>query len=106
MTLANKLLLLGAALALASSARAGPCNTASHDAGSGNVPGHTRQATGPTATDSKDRPPTSAAVAEQSRQPEPAPNQQPRKMRGGAGTQHKKKKTRGGGQKKKKKKKR
>jgi hypothetical protein len=54
-------MIMGAALAFsATSAYAGPCNTASRDAGSGNVPGYTGQTTGSTATDSTQHPPTSA----------------------------------------------
>lgn len=57
---ANKLMILSAALALcANSVHAGPCNTTSRDAGSGNVPGYTGQTTGSAATD-KEHPPTSA----------------------------------------------
>ena len=57
----SRLTILGALLAFtAGSANAGPCNTASRDAGSGNVPGYTGQTTGSTATDSKQHPPTSA----------------------------------------------
>ncbi|MFK4385152.1 hypothetical protein ABIA40_004560 [Bradyrhizobium sp. USDA 223] len=59
--IANKLIILGAVLVFsASSVYAGPCNTASRDAGSGNVPGYTGQTTGSTATDSTQHPPTSA----------------------------------------------
>src|SRR4030095_10439852 len=58
---ANRLMILGAVLAFsASSVYAGPCNTASRDAGSGNVPGYTRQTTGSTATGSPQHPPTSS----------------------------------------------
>jgi len=57
----SRLMILGAVLAFStSSAYAGPCNMASRDAGSGNVPGYTGQTTGSTATDSKQHPPTSA----------------------------------------------
>jgi hypothetical protein len=59
--IANRLMIFGAALAFgASSVYAGPCNMASRDAGSGNVPGYTGQTTGSTATDSKQHPPTSS----------------------------------------------
>jgi hypothetical protein len=52
MFIGSKLMILGAVLAFsANSANAGPCNTASRDAGSGNVPGYTGQTTGSTATD-------------------------------------------------------
>jgi hypothetical protein len=58
---ANRLVILGAVLAIsATSVYAGPCNTASRDAGSGNVPGYTGQTTGSTAADSKQHPPTSS----------------------------------------------
>jgi hypothetical protein len=61
MFVGNKVMILGAVLAFgASSAYAGPCNTASRDAGSGNVPGYTGQTVGSTATESKEHPPTSA----------------------------------------------
>ena len=57
----NRLMILGAVLAFSTtSVYAGPCNTASRDAGSGNVPGYTEQTTGSTATDSKQHPPTSS----------------------------------------------
>lgn len=57
----NRLMILGAVLAFsASPVYAGPCNTASSDAGSGNVPGYTEQTTGSTAVDSKQHPPTSS----------------------------------------------
>lgn len=96
----NKLMTLGAVLAFsASSAYAGPCNMASRDAGSGNVPGYTGQTTGSAAADSKQHPPTSAmnkasenvatssqdaqrqmqnepTAAEQSKKSEPAPSSQ------------------------------
>jgi len=96
----NKLMTLGAVLAFsASSAYAGPCNMASRDAGSGNVPGYTGQTTGSTAADSTQHPPTSAmnkasenvatssqdaqrqmqnepTAAEQSKKSEPAPSSQ------------------------------
>ena len=56
----NRLIVLGAVLAFSStSVYAGPCNTASRDAGSGNVPGYTEQTTGST-PDSKQHPPTSS----------------------------------------------
>ncbi|MGX0962552.1 hypothetical protein AB7M63_003001 [Bradyrhizobium japonicum] len=59
--IADRLMILGAVLALsANSAYAGPCNTASRDAGSGNVPGYAGQTIGSTATDSKEHPPTSS----------------------------------------------
>jgi hypothetical protein len=59
--IANRLMIFGAALAFsANSVYAGPCNMASRDAGSGNVPGYTGQTTGSTATDSKQHPPTSS----------------------------------------------
>jgi hypothetical protein len=59
--IANRLTILGAVLAFsASSVYAGPCNTASRDAGSGNVPGYTGQTTGSTATGSQQHPPTSS----------------------------------------------
>ena len=103
----NKLMILGAALAFsANSAYAGPCNSASHDAGSGNVPGYTGQTTGSTATDSKAHPPTSAmnkasentatssedakrqmqseaTAADQSKATKPAPSAQSQKMTAG-----------------------
>src|SRR6478672_5460164 len=103
----SRLTILGALLALtAGSANAGPCNTASRDAGSGNVPGYTGQTTGSTATDSKQHPPTSAmnkateniatssqdaqsqmqgqpTAAGQSRQNEAAPSEQSQKMTAG-----------------------
>jgi hypothetical protein len=57
----KKLMILGAVLAFsANSAYAGPCNTASRDAGSGNVPGYTGQTTGSTATDSREHAPSAA----------------------------------------------
>ena len=101
---AARLTILGAVLVFgAGSAIAGPCNTASRDAGSGNVPGFTGQTTGSTATDSKEHPPTTAmnkategvatssqdaqrqmqgrpTAAEQSQQTKPAPSGQPQKM--------------------------
>lgn len=59
--IANRLMILGAVLAFsANSVYAGPCNTVSRDAGSGNVPGYTGQTTGSTATDSKQHPPASS----------------------------------------------
>ena len=103
----NKLMILGAALAFsANSAHAGPCNSASHDAGSGNVPGYTGQTIGSTATDSKAHPPTSAmnkasentatssedakrqmqseaTAADQSKATKPAPSAQSQKMTAG-----------------------
>src|SRR5262245_50262795 len=96
----NRLMVLGAVLAFsATPVYAGPCNTASRDAGSGNVPGYTGQTTGSAATDSKQHPPTSAmnkaseniatssqdaqrqmqsepTAAEQSKKIEPAPSSQ------------------------------
>ena len=61
MFIGGKLMILGAVLAFsANSANAGPCNTASRDAGSGNVSGYTGQTTGSTATESKEHQPTSA----------------------------------------------
>ena len=101
---ANRLMILGAVLACgANSAIAGPCDTASRDAGSGNVPGYTEQTTGSTAASSKEHPPTAAmnkaaegaatssedaqrqmqgqpTAAEQSRETKPAPSGQPHKM--------------------------
>ena len=57
----NRLMVLGAVLAFSTtSVYAGPCNTASRDAGSGNVPGYTEQTTGSTPTDSTQHPPTSS----------------------------------------------
>ena len=59
--IAYRLMSLGAVLAFsATSVYAGPCNTASRDAGAGNVPGYTGQTTGSTAADSKQHPPTSS----------------------------------------------
>ena len=56
----NRLMILGAVLTFSTtSVYAGPCNTASRDAGSGNVPGYTEQTTGST-PDSKQHPPTSS----------------------------------------------
>ena len=107
MNASNRLMILGALLAFsASSANAGPCNTASRDAGSGNVPGYTGQTIGSTATDSKQHPPTSVmnkatentatssedaqrqmqgqpTAAQQSRQTEPAPSEHAQKMTAG-----------------------
>ncbi|MGV7219025.1 hypothetical protein [Bradyrhizobium sp. UFLA05-112] len=104
MIAANRLTILGAVLAFsANSAIAGPCDTASRDAGSGNVPGYTGQTTGSTAADSKEHPPTTAmnkategaatssedaqrqmqgqpTAAEQSQQTKPAPSGQSQKM--------------------------
>jgi len=98
--IANRLMILGAALAFSThSVYAGPCNTASRDAGSGNVPGYTGQTTGSTAADSTQHPPTSSmnkasehtatssedaqrqmqnrpTAAEQSKKIEPAPSAQ------------------------------
>jgi hypothetical protein len=103
----NKLMILGAVLAFSTnSVYAGPCNTTSRDAGSGNVPGYTGQTTGSTATDSKEHPPTSAmnkaseniatssedakrqmqsqaTAADQSKVTEPAPSAQSQKMTAG-----------------------
>ena len=103
----NKVIILGAILAFsASSANAGPCDTASRDAGSGNVPGYTGQTTGSTAADSKEHPPTTAmnkaseraatssedaqrqmqgqpTAAEQSQQTQAAPSGQSPKMTAG-----------------------
>ncbi|UWU94260.1 hypothetical protein [Bradyrhizobium sp. CB1015] len=57
----NRLMIVGAVLAFStSSIHAGPCDTVSRDAGSGNVPGYTGQTTGSTATDSTQHPPTSS----------------------------------------------
>jgi hypothetical protein len=107
MIVTNKLMILGAVLAFsANSAYAGPCNTASRDAGSGNVPGYIGQTTGSTATDSKEHPPTSAmnkasentatssqdaqrqmqsqpTAADQSKATKPAPSGQSQKMTAG-----------------------
>jgi hypothetical protein len=104
---ANKLMILGALLAFsAHSAYAGPCNTASRDAGSGNVPGYTGQTIGSAATDSKEHPPTSAmnkasentatssedaqrqmqgqaTAADQSKATQPAPSEQSQKLTAG-----------------------
>jgi hypothetical protein len=58
--IANRLMISSAVLAFTTTCvYAGPCNTASRDAGSGNVPGYTGQTTGSTAADSKQHPPTS-----------------------------------------------
>ena len=43
----------------ASTAQAGPCNTANKDAGSGPTPGHTAQTTGIAPSQSEGHPPTS-----------------------------------------------
>ena len=112
MTVANRLMILGALLAFgASAANAGPCNTASRDAGSGNVPGYTGQTVGSTATDQQ-HPPTAAmnkaaentatssedarrqmqgqpTVAEQSQQTKAAPSGQQQKMTAGTPEQTK-----------------
>ena len=57
----NRLMILSAVLAFSTtSVYAGPCNTASRDAGSGNVPGYAGQTTGSTAADSTQHPPTSS----------------------------------------------
>jgi hypothetical protein len=112
MTVADKLLILGALLTFgASTANAGPCNTASRDAGSGNVPGYVGQTTGSTATDQQ-HPPTSAmnkasentatssedarrqmqgqpTAAEQSQQTKAAPSEQSHKMTAGTPEQTK-----------------
>jgi len=54
----HKLALSGAVLILGlGTASAGPCNTASRDAGSGNVPGYTGQTVGKASAD-KEHPPT------------------------------------------------
>jgi hypothetical protein len=111
MIVANRLMILGAVLAFsATSVNAGPCNTASRDAGSGNVPGYTGQTTGSTVTDSMQHPPTSAmnkasegaatssedaqrqmqgqpTAAEQSRHTQPAPSEQSQKMTAGTAEQ-------------------
>jgi hypothetical protein len=100
-------MILGALLAFsAGSANAGPCDSASRDAGSGNVPGYTGQTVGSTGTDSNQHPPTSIlnkatentatssedakrqmqgqpTAAEQARQTEPAPSEQSQKMTAG-----------------------
>ncbi len=107
MMVGNRLMILGALLAFsASAANAGPCNIASRDAGSGNVPGYTGQTTGSTATNAREHPPTSAmgkaaentatsaedakrqtqgqpTAAEQSQQTQAAPSGQPQKMTAG-----------------------
>jgi hypothetical protein len=107
MIVSNRLMILGAVLAFsATSVNAGPCNTASRDAGSGNVPGYTGQTTGAAAADAKQHPPTTAmnkasdgaatssedaqrqmqgqpTAAEQSRQTQPAPSEQSQKMTAG-----------------------
>jgi hypothetical protein len=112
MTVANRLLIWGALLAFgASAANAGPCNTASRDAGSGNVPGYTGQTVGSTATDQQHSP-TSAmnkaaentatssedakrqmqaqpTVAGQPQQTKAAPSGQPQKMTAGTPEQTK-----------------
>ncbi len=55
----HKLMLSSAVLILGlSTASAGPCNTASRDAGSGNVPGYTGQTVGKASADTKEHPPT------------------------------------------------
>jgi hypothetical protein len=55
----NRLLVTSAVLALTvGTAYAGPCDTASRDAGSGNVPGYTGKTTGMARSDSKEHPPT------------------------------------------------
>jgi hypothetical protein len=111
--IASRFMILGAVLAYsASCAYAGPCNTASRDAGSGNVPGYAGQTTGSTATDSKQQPPTSTmskasqgaatssedsqrqmqgqpTAAEQSRQTQAAPSEQSPKMTAGTPEQTK-----------------
>jgi hypothetical protein len=112
MTVANRLMIVGALLAFgASAANAGPCNTASRDAGSGNVPGYTGQTIGSTATDNQ-HPPTSAmnkaaentatssedtrrqmqgrpTAADQSQQAKAAPSGQSEKMTAGTPEQTK-----------------
>ena len=111
MNLPNRLMILGALLAFsASSANAGPCNTASRDAGSGNVPGYAGQTIGSAATEQ--HPATSAmnkasentatssedaqrqmqaqpTAAEQSQQTKPAPSGQSQKMAAGTPEQTK-----------------
>ncbi len=103
MIAANRLTILGAVFAFsATSAIAGPCNTASRDAGSGNVPGYAGKTTGSTAANSE-HPPTAAmnkategtatssqdaqrqmqgqpTAADQSRETKPAPSGHPQKM--------------------------
>src|SRR5215469_8523326 len=105
--IANRLMILGAVLAFsASSVYAGPCNTASRDAGSGKVPGYAGQTTGSTATGSKEHQATSAmnkasentatssedaqrqmqsqaTAADQSKATKPAPSAQSEKMTAG-----------------------
>jgi hypothetical protein len=111
MTVANRLVILGALLASGASAAAGPCNTTSRDAGSGNVPGYTGQTVGSTVTDQQ-HPPTAAmnkaaentatssedarrqmqgqpTAAEQSQQTKPAPSGQSQKMTAGTPEQTK-----------------
>ena len=112
MTVANRLRILGALLAFgASAANAGPCNTSSRDAGSGDVPGYTGQTVGSTAADQQ-HPPTSAmnkaaentatssedarrqmqgqpTAADQSGQTKAAPSEQPQKMTAGTPEQTK-----------------
>ncbi|WP_210190213.1 hypothetical protein [Bradyrhizobium sp. NAS96.2] len=101
--IAARLTIFGAVLAFSNSAIGGPCNTASRDAGSGNVPGYTEQTTGSTAAASKEHPPTTAmnkategaatssedaqhqmqgqpTAAEQLQQTKPAPSGQSQKM--------------------------
>ncbi len=103
MIAASRLTILGVMFALSvTSAIAGPCNTATRDAGSGNVPGYAGKTTGLTAADSE-HPPTAAmnkategtatssedaqrqmqgrpTAAEQSRETKPAPSGQSQKM--------------------------
>ena len=107
MNASNRLMILGALLAFsAGSANAGPCDTVSRDAGSGNVPGYTGQTIGSTGANSNQHPPTSTmnkatentatssedakrqmqgqpTAADQSRQTEPAPSEQSQKMTAG-----------------------
>src|SRR3954453_7790149 len=107
MNAANRLIILGALFAFSTgSSDAGPCSTPSRDAGSGNVPGYTGQTTGSAATEAKEHPPTAVmnkatdntamssedtkrqmqgqpTAADQSRQMEPAPSEQPQKMTAG-----------------------
>ncbi|MET4201854.1 ABC-type Na+ efflux pump permease subunit [Bradyrhizobium sp. LA8.1] len=89
---ANRLMILGAVLASSASAvYAAPCNMASRDAGSGNVPGYTGQPAGSTATDSRHPPTsvmnkasenvaTSSQDAQRQMQSEPTAAEQPKKI--------------------------
>ena len=105
MNAAKGLMVFGSLLALSTnSAIAGPCNTASRDAGSGNVPGYVGQTVGSATTEQ--HPPTSAmnkaaentatssedakrqtqgqpTTAEESQQTKPAPSGQVPKMTAG-----------------------